>query len=442
MKRIINLLIVGLMLMSAPLLAQNPTGTKTTNDRMQRDIAVMETALSQMIKQEFDQRNFFFMDVKGNYLSGYGVTFTVPTGMLNVWGSGNSQYMVIEGNGFSSSSSWSSGDDLAITEDEAQQAEEAMKPLKKQQKDRDKAEQDANRAADEAYAHNEAVAAGGYIGSRNNIGVATTRGKRYNSDSLNAINNAKIIKAAKTFIADYGDMLSQLGQEERIVVTNRSQGNNEFWMYGQRAKRSLLSVEAKKSDLTAFRQGKITRDQLMSKIKVVNSVSTDKPEPDMELLVSIFNRLYQSDLSKTYYVQGNSYYEHLTDFGAIIHMQVYSSNTDYIERGDGARAVLSMPTQGLRNLSQEERDKKVKELYPVFENELKENILDYGRTLKSLNDNEQLIVDVTLTKCKDCGIPSKVEVAVKASVLKDFNAGRIDRNAALTKIDVTKAANQ
>ncbi|HNC29738.1 MAG TPA: hypothetical protein PKX08_07035, partial [Cyclobacteriaceae bacterium] len=183
--------------------------------------------------------------------------------------------------------------------------------------------------------------------------------------------------------------------------------------------------------------------QLMSKIKVVNSVSTDKAEPDMELLVSIFNRLYQSDLSKTYYVQGNTYYEHLNDFGAIVHMQVYSSNTNYLpDRGDETRTVLSMPTLGLNNLSQEERDKKVKELYPVFENELKENMIDYGRTLKSLNDNEQLIVDVTLTKCKGCGIPSKLEAAVKASVLKDFNAGKIDRNTALSKIEVTKAANQ
>lgn len=437
MKRVMNFLIVGLMLMSAPLFAQNPTGTKTTNDRMQRDIAVMETALSQMIKQEFDQRNFFFMDVKGNYLSGYGVTFTVPTGMLNAWG-GN-EVMVINGTGFSGSWS-SSGDDLAITEEDSQNAEELIKsPKKNSQKNK----ADAPRV-DEARALDEVAVAGGYRnGSRNAVGTGiATRSKRYNSDSLNTVNNAKIIKASKDFIADYGDMLSQLGPEERIVVTNRGQGNNEFWVYGQRAKRSLMSVEARKSDLTAFRQGKITRDQLMGKMKVINSVTTEKAEPDMELLVSIFNRLYQSDLSKTYYTQGNTYYEHLTDFGVIIHMQVYSSNTDYIERGDGARAVLSMPTLGLRNLSQEERDKKVKELYPVFESELKENILDYGRTLKSLNDNEQLIIDVTLTKCKDCGIPSKVEVAVKASVLKDFNAGRIDRNAALAKIEVTKAANQ
>lgn len=446
MKRVINFLIAGLMVMSFSLLAQTPDRTK--GDRMQRDIAVMETALSEMIKQEFDQRNFFFMDVKGNYLSGYGVTFTVPTGMLNsfVYSTSGNEVMVVDG--FSGVSTWSSDPDLAVTENEAREAEQAMqRSNKNSQKERNKAVRESQTARDaEGRPLRETVTIDG-PGSTTGINIGTIGSevpayrKRYNSDSISAVNNARIINAAKTFIADYGDMLSQLGPDERIVVTNRGQNGNEFWMYGQRVKRSLLSVEAKKSDLTAFRQGKITRDQFLAKIKVVNTVTSEKPEPDMELLVSIVNRLYQSDLSRTYYVQGNTYYERLTDYGAIVHMQVYSSNTNYVG-GDQSRAVLSMPTLGLQNLSQEERDKKVKELYPVFENELKENILDYGRTLRSLNDNEQLMFDVTLTKCKGCGIPATLEVSVKASVLKDFNAGKLDKSAALSKVEVTKGANQ
>jgi hypothetical protein len=141
-------------------------------------------------------------------------------------------------------------------------------------------------------------------------------------------------------------------------------------------------------------------------------------------------------------MQGGAYYDRLTDFGVILHMQVVSSlsNGDYNTAAKDVR--LAMPTLGLSNLTQEERDKKVKELYPVFESELKENILDYGRTLKSLDDNEQLIVDVSMTKCTGCGIPASLEVAVKASVLKDFNAGKLDRSVALSKIEVKKGPAQ
>lgn len=450
MKRVIYFLIVGLMTVNASVFAQK------SDDRMKRDIAVMETALSEMIKQELDQRNFFFSQIKGNYVAGYGVTFTVPTSMISSGWSTGGNAVIVDGQngGFAYNMYAPSALEMEISEKEAKEAEQLIKSTKttKNQKDRDKAEQDAQIQRDKAVrAEQEAreaegrsrVSVYGVQTDANGYGVITrSNRKRINTDSLNTVNNAKIVNAAKTFIADYGDMLSQLTPNERIVVTNRGSQENNFWVYGgQKVKRTLLSVEATKSDLTQFRQGSITRDQLLAKMKVVNTVSTPEVEPDMELLVSIFNRLYREDLSRTYYTQGGAYYERLNDFGAILHMQVVSSMAN--EYNVPAKDVrLTMPTLGLTNLTQEERDKKVKELYPAFESELKENILDYGRTLKSLNDNEQLIVNVILTKCKDCGIPATLEVAVKASVLKDFNTGKLDKSAALSKIEVKKGPNQ
>jgi hypothetical protein len=88
------------------------------------------------------------------------------------------------------------------------------------------------------------------------------------------------------------------------------------------------------------------------------------------------------------------------------------------------------------------RDKKVTELYPKFEQELKENMLEYGRTLRSLGDEEVLVFNVSLTKCKGCGIPSTVELNVKNSVVKDFGAGKIDKNTALSRFIVKKGVSQ
>jgi hypothetical protein len=47
-----------------------------------------------------------------------------------------------------------------------------------------------------------------------------------------------------------------------------------------------------------------------------------------------------------------------------------------------------------------------------------------------------------MTKCTGCAIPSSLEYTVKASVLKDFNATKLDRNAALGKFTVKKGENQ
>ncbi len=197
--------------------------------------------------------------------------------------------------------------------------------------------------------------------------------------------NQKIIDASKIFLADYGDLISQLGSEERITITNRGDGNQRFW-YGFDAKvpkRTMLSIEANKGEITQFKQGKLTRDQLMAKIKIVNTETIDELNPDLELLSSIFDRLYRPDLSKTYYMEGGIYYERLKDFGVIYYMRTVSSSRDDFNRHN-------IPTLKIEDVDQATRDKKVKELYPAFEKEVKENILEYGRTLKSLKDEEVL----------------------------------------------------
>jgi hypothetical protein len=190
-----------------------------------------------------------------------------------------------------------------------------------------------------------------------------------------------------------------------------------------------------KSDIAQYKTGKLNRAQALAKIKVVNTESVDAVEPDLELLSSIFSRLYRSDLSKTYFTEENIYYERLKDYGVIYYMQVYSSNERDYKRFD-------MPTLNLEDVDQQTRNKKVVELYPAFERELKDNVLEYGKTLKSLKDDEVFIFQVRVTRCAGCGIPSSLEVSVKGSVLKDLSAGKITKDAALGKLAVKKGENQ
>ena len=62
--------------------------------------------------------------------------------------------------------------------------------------------------------------------------------------------------------------------------------------------------------------------------------------------------------------------------------------------------------------------------------------------MKSLKDEEVLVFQVRLTRCASCGIPSTLEYTVKSSVLKDFNANKINKITALGKIEVKKGAAQ
>jgi hypothetical protein len=371
-------------------------GQKIDEERMQRDIAVGENVLGTLIKQEFNnERSFFPLEINGAYQVGYGVTFTLPadytTQMLFTIAGGENVYISGD-HSFNVSTTGSSK--IETVEEEAVSI----------------------------------------TGKTDNLKDRVREKRRLDMDSIRNTYNKRVIEAAKTFLVDYGDMITQLSPQEKIIITN--QGNqsrlaNIFYT----SKRTHLAIETSKDDLSQYKPGKISRDQALAKIKVLNTETMDTVEPDLELLSSIFSRLYRADLSKTYFTEDNIFYEHLKDYGVIFYMQVFGG----VERG--YRRYL-MPTINLDNIDLETRNKKVTELYPRFEQDLKENILEYGKTLKSLKGEEVLIFQVQVTKCPDCGIPSTLECAIKGSVLKDFSAGKVDKNAAMGKFVVKKGPNQ
>jgi hypothetical protein len=400
---------------------------KLDEARMERDIEVAENILSTLLKQQFDKRSFFPIEVRGNYRAGYGVTFTIPNLQTGVWMQGFDVPAISWSNGEGSFSySYSDGPEDGVTIIDRQQAENHKEQA---ERDREVARQQKNRATTIAGSVARAPKAPRAAGLKRT-------NSRLDRDSLREESNKKVINAIKEFMADYSDLIGQLTPTERVVVTNR--GENERFWFGQfdnQQGNTYLSVEANKSDLTQYKQSKMTRDQLMAKIKVVNSELDNELQPDLELLASIFNRLYRSDLSKTYFTQGNTYYERLKDFGVIYYMQVYSSN----QQDDD---FWAMPTISLNEVDQKTRDEKVKELYPLFAKNIKEDMLEYGRTLKSLKDDENLIFNIKLTRCVGCGIPSSLELTVKNSVLKDYSSGKLSKEAAMQKITEKKGAEQ
>lgn len=390
----LSLLTVSMILNSASLKAQ-----RFDQERMDRDIAVAENVLTTLIKQQFsNQRMFFQLQVRGSYQSGYGVTFTLPADYTTP------VVLQTDGDFF-----WTPGGANSVTI-----------------------------SSDGMPRSNDAT-----INRQKNPNVTSLKDKtrdraRIDMDSVRDAANMKVIEAAKTFLLDYGDLIAQLAPNEQVIVTN--QGNQpRAWVnqFFSAPKRTHLSVAAVKSDLTLLRTGKITRDQAQSKLKVINTETVEEVEADLELLSSIFGRLYSDDISKTYFVGENVYFERLKDFGVIYYMTMYSG----IEMGDYSRRYV-MPTLGLTDVDQATKDKKVKELYPKFESDLKDNILEYGRTIKSLKDEEVLVFQITNTRCEGCGIPSTLEVTIKGSALKEYSAGKADRAATLAKITVKKGANQ
>ena len=258
---------------------------------------------------------------------------------------------------------------------------------------------------------------------------------RVKLDSLTEVQDKEWVEKMKTFLVDYADLIGQLKPENKIMVTSGiCHSGNWYALESRGSGKPFLSegptVEILKKDLIDYKSGKINRNETLKRVKVIDAASKEELAQDVELLASIFERLYKPDLSSTYYLSGGLTYGSIPEFGVVYNMRVYSSS-----RKDHFHRIITRNQSGL---SQSERDEVVKDMYPEFLRQLKRNIVQYGRTVKSLKDNDLLMFKVRLTQCNGCGIPKNLELSIKASELKNYDMGKFGESAAIEKISVTE----
>lgn len=349
--------------------------------RMKTDLEIAEDILSRLANQD-GERSFWGSNVNGTYIEGYGVILSLPSNF-------SSRQSVHWGIGSSGSATYTIVGGKRISIDQSK------------------------------------------------------------LDSLQEATRNMITQVMKTFLVDYADLINQLKAEDKIMVVQKKSDFSYAVISGERAviseerdggfysiddaKRNMgVSAEIRKSDLIDYKQGKISRDQAMGKVVMNYDLdASSKKEPDLELFSSIIGRAFRSDLTETYWTSSSPSYERLEGFGVIYNMRVYSRNNlgnDY----------FSMPTLGEEKISREEGLKKVEEAYPKFEKAILNAMVEYGRTIRSLKEEENLMIKVQLTECKGCNMPESIDLAVKKSVLTQFDRGQLSLENAVKGVKITK----
>jgi len=261
------------------------------------------------------------------------------------------------------------------------------------------------------------------------------------------------IENSKTFLADYASIIGQLKDDHRISIrrgggnsnsghydleniyiatTNDGSGRRTIWSNnGKSQADSELIIETTVGEINALRKGSISRDAFFKSVSVIENVISYEKDADLETLSAMFQRLYKKDLSSTYYSEREPKYSKLSNFGVIIKMKFYSSYED--------DNVYSMPTISKEGLTLEERNNHVMELLPQFESDFKDNLVNYGRTLKGLDSEEIIMFEINMTTCKDCkDFPRTMKFSVKKSVLHKYNRGELSLKQATDMVNVDR----
>ena len=236
------------------------------------------------------------------------------------------------------------------------------------------------------------------------------------------------------FLVDYSQMIGQLKATDKIVVSTKKSDylyvaygdNEEIWEAGSNG----ITTEMLKKDHNDYMTEKINRAQFIAKIKVNRSNGEALRSKDLDLFSSMMKTVYDEEYTDSYFISWRPDYERIKGIGAIYSFKVYSS---YDEEG-----LYRMPGINEKGLTGQQRNENVERLYPIFVESMKENMLQYGRTINSLENNEMILLKITLTKCDGCSIPKKIQFSVKQSVLSNYNSGKLGLKEAVSNVKMTE----
>ncbi|MEQ9090505.1 MAG: hypothetical protein RIE52_05410 [Balneola sp.] len=390
MKRIQQILpaLLIILLTSSVALAQSFDA-----NRMNRDIKIMENILGEMFKtysENSSSRAVFIGDftggsrnVRGTYLPGYGIIFNVQTSSSFVYTNSSSDNESKSNSFYYSYSTGSSSDDNVKVDEESV-------------KDR-----------------------------------------------------------ITEFLKDYASTIGQLKPTENVMVIYGSNSRHSFpaLVYtssngkvdrNEREKLPVISGSVTKKDLDDYRSGKINESAFASKVQTAST--TDKEYLDLKVMSNIFETALKEQGDESFRLSGNVNYLMLDNFGAIFNLDAsYRTNNRLFGRVSGITVTGTYIRTDSRDATDaKEQDEKeaeflanVNDAYAQLKSNIKEYLVDYGRTVSSVKPDQYILTTVNVRgRYKD--IPERIDFQLKKSVLDQLDRGQISREKALEQVVVTE----
>lgn len=274
------------------------------------------------------------------------------------------------------------------------------------------------------------------------------------------VNKETLKERITEFLKDYAPTIGQLDEDENIMVIYRRNASQPYAMARVIVNGRLnddveleeiptISVNTKKSDLNAYKQGKLSDEALMQRISV--SESEDQEYLDLKILSNILKTALSDTGVNSYGIRGAVSYTLLDNFGALYNMDVrygYGNNRfgAITIRDERVREALrETMVEGFRVSSKEEADEAREEraenqrkALEELKSALREYLIDYGSTLNSVKNDQFVMLSVNLDQSylgKD-EFPSRLVIQVSKSILDRADSGSISRNDAMEEVQI------
>lgn len=281
--------------------------------------------------------------------------------------------------------------------------------------------------------------------------------KYNNKDEKPQITKKNIINQIKYFLRTYGPTIGQLAGNDRLTVIYQSNSDDgpmfkilksDTVIKPEKKLPSKIIVSTDDADLQALTHGSINKNQFDERLRVSASKNSSSQHHDVDILATIFKTEFKknnhkfsiSDSVQHLYVKGvggllfaDASYEAHSPSRLFLELNNSFKN---LQKLDTASTFIQVSKTPNFKTKITKFKKQKKEYFKQFLNQLRQTLVDYGRTVKSISPDESifLIVDITNTGL----FPDHIKLQISQSVLQAYNKGEISRQQAIDKIIVRK----
>jgi len=279
----------------------------------------------------------------------------------------------------------------------------------------------------------------------------------YSDDSGEEIHVTKetVIDRIGEFLKNYAPTIGQLKEDEKVAVIFGAETTGRGAISIVRMHSNLkiddedkykplpvLSVVVSKKDLDAYRTGTLSGEQFEDKLSVAENEKQDYL--DLKVMGNIFTTALKEHERESFRLSGTVNHLYLQNFGAIFSFDVrYSSVGDLPSvtfgrmlehRSSDERTQITLEQlKEETKKEQEEKAQKIKLAYDELVKNLKEYLVDYGRTLGSVKSGQHILVSVNIrNRMRD--IPDRIDLQIKKSVVESMDRGSVSREEAMEQV--------
>ncbi len=283
------------------------------------------------------------------------------------------------------------------------------------------------------------------------VGQASVVSTNFTEEELKKFNEEKkkkIAEQAKTFLADYGSLLGELKDNEKIQVSvnytlhvqsssRKIDGQLAFVSSSRDENKRRMTAEISVRDLKAYTAGSISQSEVFSRIKT-NSYDINEDEMlDAKILAGIFDDVFRVSYDGYLKRRGATSWTYFEGFGLMFNVNLSSSGNNYsLVTSNGVEVITRRGEDDKVNA--DDFYKGIQAKYQEFESMVKEQLVKYGRTLRSLQPNEVVIINMGLSANKRSGLPNNIQFMIPKSEIDAFTKGNKSLNQVMDAVNMKK----